>query len=314
MKLRLGTRGSRLARAQSAWVAERLGEHGHEVETVIVETRGDVDGERAFAEIGAPGVFVRELERALQDGRVDLVVHSYKDLPSQSPAGLEIAAVPERLDPADRLLVRADAVDPERRDSDEGRSALVLPLAEGAVVGTASARRQALVHDLRADLEVRLLRGNVPTRLDKLRAGDYDAILLAAAGLERLERAGGLDRAGLVEIRLDPAVFVAAPSQGALALQVRDADDAVRQSIAALDDAAARRAVRAERHLLARVEGGCHVPFGAYCHALDGDRLRLDAVYGVEIDGVIEMRRASGEGDDPIALAESLVPTLLASS
>ncbi|MEM9599293.1 MAG: hydroxymethylbilane synthase [Acidobacteriota bacterium] len=305
MKLRLGTRGSLLARTQSGWVGQALIAAGHEVETVVVETRGDQQRDRPFAAIGAPGVFVRELERALEDRRVDLVVHSYKDLPSASPEGLVIAAVPERLDSADRLLARPGAIDLDG-------AAGPLPLVRGARLGTASARRQALVLDLRPDLEVALLRGNVPTRLAKLVSGEYDAILLAAAGLDRLDRAGGDPRHGVVEMRLDPSVFVPAPSQGALAVQVRDGDDgddgAIRRAVSALDDAGAHRCVRAERRLLERVEGGCNVPFGAWCRADAEGRLQLDAIFG-EGDGVL--RRASGQGDDPVALADALAPALL---
>ncbi|MEM8933330.1 MAG: hydroxymethylbilane synthase [Acidobacteriota bacterium] len=303
LTLRLGTRGSRLARAQSAWVATRLERLGHSIETVIVETRGDADRDRPFAQIGAPGLFVRELEHALQAGRVDLVVHSFKDLPSISPPGLIIAAVPERLDPADHLLIRPEALQADR-DGD------LLPLIEGARVGTASARRRALVRHLRPDVEVGLLRGNVPTRLDKLRRGEHDAILLAGAGLERLDRAGGLDRHDILERRLDPTVFVPAPAQGALALQVRDgggADGRIRQAVTALDEPAVHRAVTAERELLARAEGDCSLAFGAWCR-LDGGMLRMDAVLGTSGGDV---RRVGGTGDDPRALAASLAPTLL---
>lgn len=310
MKIRLGTRGSQLARAQSGMVGRRLEDAGHEVETIVVETTGDRDRDSAFSALGAPGVFVREIERALLEERIDLAVHSYKDLPSDSPEGLVIAAVPERRDPADVLVVRPDVVD---RDA-EG----LLPLPRGARVGTGAARRQAILHDLRPDLEVGLLRGNVPTRLEKLRDGEHDAILLAAAGLQRLDDVTAEIRRELVEVRLDTAIFVPAPSQGALALQVHESDLDARRAVGALDDAVAHHSVRAERRLLKLVEGGCHIPFGAWCRADQDDAslpsepgdemplLRMTGVFGVE--GTL--RRAEHTGRDPMALADELAREL----
>ncbi len=300
MKLRLGTRGSALALRQSETVAERIRSQGHEVRLERISTRGDQQQNLAFEQIGAPGVFVRELERALLDDRVDLVVHSYKDLPTESPRELSVAAVPERLDAADRLLVGAPALDPEASG--------ILPIIPGARVGTASARRRALLLDLRPDLEVVHLRGNVPTRLDKLRAGGYDAILLAAAGVRRLGE--DLDLEGLTDLRLDPSVFVPAPSQGALAIQVRDGSDdrdrGIRHAVTALDDPEARRMVSAERRLQAGVEGGCQVAFGAWCRPGTDGLLHMDAVFS---DGG-DLRRASGAGSDPLELADRLLPSL----
>lgn len=266
MNLRLGTRGSDLAIAQSRRIAEQLADRGHSVDLVPVKTEGDRDQARPFAELGPAGLFVRALEEALLEERIDFAVHSYKDLPSLSPEGLVIAAMPERMDVRDRLLVRRDAVE-GLEDSDRAW----LPLREGASVGTAAARRTALLADLRPDLEVRLLRGNVPTRVDKLRQGQYDAILLATAGLQRLDAAAALgqieplDRSEFQEIDLDPVRFVPAPSQGALALQVRADDTDARAAIGALDRRDAHLAVQVERELLARVEGGCQVAFGAWC-------------------------------------------------
>ncbi|MCG8461039.1 MAG: hydroxymethylbilane synthase [Holophagales bacterium] len=309
MTIRLGTRGSRLALAQSNWVAARLREHGHEVEMVTIRTEGDRVQDRAFAQIGQPGVFVREIERALSDGRIDLAVHSYKDLPSQGPEGLEIAAVPERLDPADRLLIRPGAA----ADPGNGGLSALMP---GAVVGTASARRSALLAQLRPDLEPRLLRGNLPTRVGKLLDGEYDAILLAAAGLERLDRDGQLPRRGLLEHRLDPHSFVPAPSQGALALQTRVGDPTAR-AVDALDDPGAHRAVDAERAILARVEGGCHVAFGAYAHVAPGGDgngesrgLHLVAILGGERGVARAEGSLGGDGSGLDLVADRLVREL----
>lgn len=301
MKLRLGSRRSELALRQSRWVARRLEAHGCAVEIQEISTRGDEKRDLAFNQIGAPGVFVRELERALEGGDVDLVVHSYKDLPSASPGGLTVAAVPGRHDAADCLLALPPAI--EQRRSEAGET---LPLAAGMRIGTASARRRALVRDLRPDLEVAHLRGNVPTRIDKLRAGDFDAILLAAAGLERL----GETAQGLRVLRLDPAVFIPAPSQGALAVQVRtpdeDRDQEIHRRVAALDESAARRVVAAERRLQALIEGGCQTAFGAWCRLGPDGKLAMDAA----LDGPSGLRRASGTGVDPTELADSLLPAL----
>jgi hydroxymethylbilane synthase len=305
--IRLGTRGSALARAQTESVARRLRNRGIETEIQIIRTQGDLDQTRRFSEIGSPGLFVREIEQALVERRIDLAVHSYKDLPSRTPEELAVAAVPERRSPRDRLLVPESALD---------RNAGVIPLGRNATVGTASSRRRALLEELRPDLSVAPLRGNVPTRLGRLREGRFDAILLAAAGLERLDEAatdGGEeapDRSGLAEIDLDPESFVPAPSQGALALEVRADDDAVREAVAQLHDPDTARPVEAERRLLYLIQGGCEVPFGAWCRPLDGGRLELIAAIEWE-DG---MHRTRQTGESPRELADRAWEALQAGS
>ncbi|MEZ6005514.1 MAG: hydroxymethylbilane synthase [Planctomycetota bacterium] len=280
MKIRIGTRGSDLAMTQTRSIRRRLEEHGHTVEIEIIKTDGDQDQVRPFAELGPAGIFVRSLEQALVEGRVDLAVHSYKDLPSVSPAELIVAAMPQRVDVRDRLLIAEAAHDPAGRN---------LPLKPGARIGSSAARRSALLRDLRPDVTVHLLRGNVPTRVQKLLDGQYDAILLASAGLDRLAGAAErgeiepVERPGIIEVDLDATRFVPAPSQGALALQVRAADAETRAAVAALDDVAAHRGVRAERALLAKVEAGCQVPFGAWCRE-ESDGWHLSAY--LERDGV----------------------------
>lgn len=296
MNIRVGTRGSRLARLQTGDFVRLLTERGHEVATELIKTAGDRDQDRAFAEVGQPGIFVVELENALLDRRVDIAVHSYKDLPSRSPEALIVTCVPERVDPADRLLVREACFDPSQG---------LLPVRQCGRVGSASARRQALLRHTRPDLEICLLRGNLPTRVKRLQEGEFDAILLAAAGLFRLDRGAerdpevALPRPGILEIRLDPVQWVPAPSQGALAIQVRAGDSALREALVPLDDHSAHRAVRAERALLARVEGGCQVPFGAWCRALDNGGLELFSL--LEKDG--RLLRTRRTGGDPRALA-----------
>lgn len=293
MKLRIGTRGSALARAQADDVSRRLASLGHEIETVIISTTGDRVTDRAFTDVGAFGLFVRDIEHALLRDEIDLAVHSYKDVPSGGPKELVIAAHPERVDPADVLLVRNEVLAPDAAE---------LPLKPGARVGTSAARRTALLRDVRPDLDIDLLRGNVPTRVKALLDGRFDAIVLAAAGLDRLRRA---DREALppmdghvTRVRLDPERFVPAPAQGAIAVQVRRDDAAVREAVAAIDDPDCRRALAAERHALALAEGGCTLPFGAWCREDRGD-LRLVVALGTQV-GIL---RAEARGGDPEALA-----------
>jgi len=295
VKLRIGTRGSALALAQANDVARRLTVAGHDPVITIISTEGDRVTDRSFIEVGAFGVFVREIEAALLAGEVDVAVHSYKDLPSKGPDGLMIGAVPERVDVADLLLVRRDALAPERNG---------LPLADGARVGTSATRRRALLLAARPDLQVGLLRGNVPTRVRALTEGRFDAIVLAAAGLSRLARVEGPDRltlpADVATCRLDPQVFVPAPSQGAIALQVRRDDTATRAAVAALDDAMCRRTLLAERTALALADGGCTLPFGAWCSAGDAGALTLTTALGLD-DGTVA--RSTAHGSDPEAVA-----------
>lgn len=306
--IRIGTRGSALAMTQARHIARCLAGLGCEPVIEVVRTAGDADQVRPFAQVGAPGLFVREIESALLDGTIDVAVHCYKDLPSDSPVGLVVAAMPEREDPRDRLLVAPAKHVPEARG---------LPLAQGARVGTASARRQALVRHLRDDLSCEHLRGNVPTRIRKLIDGEHDAILLASAGIERLERAAANgegeapERGGLIEVDLDPTIFVPAPSQGALALQVRAADERWRALVAQLDDVAAHAAVRVERELLGLVDAGCQVPFGAFCRELEGGAFELFAALEVATsEGGEELRRTHQRGA-PETLARRAFDELL---
>lgn len=271
MRVRLGSRGSRLALAQARKIGVLLAADGHQPVEVIIETRGDRDQTLAFPEFGGAGVFVREIEQQLIAGMIDVAVHSYKDLPSEGPDALFVAAVPERLDPADVLLIRDDAIETRRG---------LVPLPKGARVGTSSSRRQALLHAARADLRILPLRGNVDTRVRKLCDGEYDAIVLAHAGLQRLREAGGApDMDGVQLRRLDPTWFIPAPTQGALALQIRrDATD-LADALAPLHDDTAALPLAGERRLLALVEGGCELPFGAWCRAV-GEGYQLDFALG----------------------------------
>ncbi len=250
MTLRIGTRGSDLALWQARHVAALLARAGAPCELVVLETRGDRIDDVPLQSVEGKGFFTTEIEQALLEERVDLAVHSHKDLPSAMTEGLVIAAVPPRAAGAERLLIAPAAHAP---------GAPFLPLKRGARVGTSAPRRTAQLAALRADLELAALRGNVPTRVRRLREGRYDAIVLAAAGLDRL----ALDLSGLVALTLPCAELVPAPGQGALAIQVRARDHELRALCArVLGDAEAAATVAAERALLVALGGGCNLPLG----------------------------------------------------
>jgi hydroxymethylbilane synthase len=300
MKLKLGTRGSDLALTQSRWVAAELAHAGVEAELVIISTSGDRSQAPSFGAIGPQGVFVREIEQALIAGDIDIAVHSYKDLPTTSPAGLVIAAVPPRRDPADWLFAKKVS-DTKLKVSDTINSVSDTFLRPGARVGTSSARRQAWLRHLHPDIAIEPLRGNVPTRLKRLAGGDFDAILLAGAGVERLNEASALLDDTLAKIeraRLDPERFVPAPAQGALAVQCRDADQAIREALGTIDDADTRIAVTLERAALALAEGGCDTAFGAYARRV-GDSWTIDVM--LERGGRVVIAQLAGTPDARLA-------------
>jgi len=252
--LRLGTRVSALARWQANWVASRLRELGAEVILVPITTSGDRHAEGSIGGLGEKGVFTKEIQRALLHDRIDLAVHSLKDVPTDPVPGLCLAAVPERAPVADVLVSR------------KYRSLEELP--QGAAVGTGSLRRRAQLLHARADLEMKDIRGNVDTRLWKLDQGDYDAVVLAEAGLRRLDLAEHIAQV------LPLSILLPAVGQGALGLECRDDDRAARELVAALDHAATRAAVLAERAMLATLFGGCLAPIAAWGR-IENDRLVL---------------------------------------
>jgi len=292
--LRVGTRRSVLATTQSALVADLVRERlGREVELVEVTTEGDVS-DAPLAQLGGTGVFVSALRDALLDGRVDLAVHSLKDLPTFPCDGIALAAVPTREDPRDVVV---------------GRDGLTLgELPSGARVGTGSPRRAAQIHALGLGLEVVGIRGNVDTRIAKVRAGDYDAVVLARAGLARL---GRLDEASEV---LDPLQLLPAPGQGALAVECRTADTDLVAALAAIEDSRTRASVDAERAVLATLEGGCSAPIGALADVVegdDGDELWVRAV-ALSHDGALTVRKsASGDLADAIGVGTRLAKEML---
>jgi hydroxymethylbilane synthase len=287
-RVRVGSRGSQLALWQANHISDLLRQHGHHVEIEIIKTTGDKITDVALSRVGTKGMFTKEIEEALVGGRVDLAVHSLKDLPTELSSEFEIAAITIRENPQDVFC------------SDKYASIGELP--RGARVGTSSLRRQAQLKALRPDLLIYPLRGNVDTRLRKLEAGEYDAVILAAAGLNRL------GKTKLIKEIIPPEIMCPAAGQGALGIEIRAGDAATRQCVAFLDDAAARTTTTCERALLGRLGGGCQVPIGAHAVVRDG-RLHLEAVVA-DPDGA-KVIRESRDGDDPIHLGELVAEILL---
>ena len=291
-KVLIGTRGSRLALVQAHEIARRLGELAPNLELVveIVRTKGDIIQDVPLSQVKGQGFFVKELESALSKGEVDLAVHSAKDLPTKLAEGLYLSAITKREDPRDCLVSR------------NGASLDELP--EGAVVGTSSLRRQAMLAHRRPDLRIRELRGNVDTRLRKLDDGQYDALIVARAALVRL------DRADRISENLPLDIFVPAVAQGALAIESREVDTELGELISGLDDDLTHAAVVAERTLLADVQGGCQIPLGGHCSIKDGKlALRACAVtpdgsrrVAIEVEGTI---------DHPVKLGQQAATELL---
>ena len=273
----IASRGSQLALWQARWVQQKLAELGQESRIEIIKTTGDKITDVPLAKVGAKGLFTKEIEEALLEQRADLAVHSLKDLPTELPRNLVLAAIPAREDPRDAIV---------------GRRLADLPV--GARVGTSSLRRSAQLRQLRPDFEIESIRGNLDTRLRKLDEGRYDAIVLAAAGLKRL---GWSDR--IAEL-LPPEIMCSAVGQGALAIETRD-EGPGRDACAALDNPTTRAAVIAERAVLAALGGGCQVPIGAYA-TVAGERLRMVAVVASP-DGTELVR---GEAEGPAAEATRL--------
>jgi hydroxymethylbilane synthase len=291
--VRIATRGSMLALWQANHVKAELErrEPGLQVELVVLKTRGDKILDRALAEVGGKGLFVKEIEDALLDGRADIAVHSMKDLPAEVAPSLEVVAIPEREDPRDALVLRPGL-----------RANSVSALPPSAKVGTSSLRRLCQLRAIRPDLVVEPLRGNVDTRLSKVERGDFDAIVLACAGLRRL---GHGDR---IAVAIDTAESLPAVGQGALALECRVDDVRTRDRLVRLNHPATARAVKAERAALRRLEGGCQTPLAAFAE-IRGKDLLLRALVG-SIDGrtIIRGERLGENGE---ALGTALADELL---
>ncbi len=301
MNLRIGSRGSQLALWQANHIADRLRGHGHSVEIEIIKTTGDRLQEVTFAQVGSKGMFTKEIEEALAAGRVDLAVHSLKDLPTELPAGFALAATPKRVDPRD-VFVSVKYAD-------------VAALPAGSKVGTSSQRRRAQLKEMRPDVEAVEFRGNVDTRLRKLSEGQVDAILLAAAGLDRLQKTEW------VRQRLEPKDFCPAAGQGSLGIETRLDDTDTLAALAFLDDTATRYAVTAERAALAALGGGCQVPIGIHCRPVsEGGTVvenRCWEIFGVVANPetgktVRAYHSVPATHSDPAALGRSMAEMLLA--
>lgn len=275
-KLRIGSRGSQLALWQANHISSLLRERGHEVEIEIIHTTGDKITDVALAKVGTKGMFTKEIEEALAAGHIDLAVHSLKDLPTELPKGFEIAAITERQDPRDAFCSR--------------HYNKIEDLPNGARVGTSSLRRQAQLKAIRPDLEIHPLRGNVDTRLRKLEQGEYDAIILASAGLKRL------GKTELIQQIIPAEIMCPAAGQGALGIEIREGDTKVRDLLAFLNDSNAHATTTCERALLNSLGGGCQVPIGAFAEVRDGG-LHLESIVA-DPDGS-RVLRDSRDGDDP---------------
>jgi hydroxymethylbilane synthase len=264
-KIIIGTRGSDLALWQANYTKELLEDKGHVVEIKIIQTSGDRSQEwdTSFDKLEGKGFFTKELEEALLNKTIDLAVHSHKDLETTNPPGLMVAGVSKREDPSDMLIMSKEAVDEQQKFN----------LKKNAIVGTSSARRKSQMLAFRPDAQIKDMRGNVPTRIDKLRKGNYDAILLASAGVERLE----LDLSEFHVERLKPEEFVPAPAQGVLAWQTREDDEELMEVIDTISDLDVRIKINIEREVLNMFDGGCQLPLGVYCDTdeEDEDRLRF---------------------------------------
>jgi len=292
--IKIGTRGSKLALWQAEYTQKQLKELGVDSELVIIKTKGDNIQHLSFDKIEGKGFFTKELEEALLNGEVDMAVHSMKDLPTQQPAGLVLAAVSYRENPADWLIIRQGA-------EADGK---LLRLPEEAIVGTSSARRKAQMLALRPDVQLKDIRGNVPTRLEKLRSGDFDAILLAAAGLQRLD----IPLDDFAVVRFNPAEFVPAPAQGVLAFQCRETDKETRRILAKLHHPEVAACTNVERKVLQLIGGGCHAPLGAYCKRDNAGNYHAWVAYAKAWDQ--PLRRAQLSQATHFRLAEQLLEQL----
>ena len=288
--LRLGTRDSALARWQAGWVRDQLVSAGVPVDLVPITTQGDHWQETPIRDVGTVGVFTKELQRALLDERIDLAVHSLKDLPTDAVTGLVLAAVPLRSSPRDVLVAR--------------NAGAIQQLVHGSRVGTGSLRRQAQLLYVRPDLCVSDIRGNVDTRLRKLDEGQFDALILAEAGLSRLELAGRITQV------IDPEVIMPAVGQGALGIETRKSALRALEALRTLDDRPTHAAVLAERALLATLRGGCLAPIGAWARC-QHEQLVLDAVV-LDITGKKRLHcQVDGVFEQPVELGERAAKLLL---
>ena len=290
--IKIGTRGSDLALWQANFVKSKLQKLGCEVEIHIIKTQGDKIQHLSFDKLEGKGFFTKEIEDALLDKSIDLAVHSHKDLETNQPDGLEIVAVSDRENPSDMLLIKKNAYDPTKQ----------LALKENAIVGTSSARRKSILSAFRSDLKIKDLRGNVPTRIDKLREEDYDAIVLANAGVSRLN----IDLSEFQVEILKPQDFVPAPAQGVLGLQTRSEDEETKKYVSKINNPDVKSIVNIERSVLKKLDGGCQLPLGVYAEKIS-KKYEVWAALGQE-DGSLKRVQSSFESEHDAA--DSIVHAL----
>lgn len=281
-KIRIGSRGSDLALWQANHVKKQLEDLGQDVEIIIIKTQGDRIQHLSFDKLEGKGFFTKEIEDALLANEIDLAVHSHKDLETTPPEKLLIAAVSERENPADILLIRPQAFQDEEH----------WKLKRNALVGTSSARRKALMKHFRPDIELKDLRGNVPTRIQKLRDGEYDAIVLAAAGVQRLE----LDLSEFKVFTLPLNEFVPAPAQGVLGLQIREDDNELASLLKCLNNTEVSEAISIERGVLNKLDGGCQLPLGVHC----SEQGEIFVAYGRSSENMIHLHLNRAELNNPV--------------
>lgn len=293
-KVIIGSRGSALALWQAHFMQDQLRSVGHESEVIIIKTKGDQIQHLSFDKIEGKGFFTKEIEDQLLAGTIDVAVHSMKDLPTSSPDGLRIAATSYREDPSDTILIL-----PDHYDASEP-----LRIRKETVVGTSSARRKAQLKDLNPSVVTEDIRGNVPTRIQKLREGQFGAIVLATAGLNRL----ALDLTDLQVVQMHPREFVPAPAQGVLAYQTREEDIEMRKIIAKIGDLDVARRTNVERKVLQMMDGGCHLPLGVYC---EQDQLGNYHTWGAMASSVdATVRRSKVSQSTFVGLAEEMYKQL----
>ena len=289
-KIIIGSRGSDLALWQANYTQSLLEDIGVKSEIKIIVTKGDRIQDLSFDKIEGKGFFTKEIEESLLNKEVDLAVHSHKDLETSNPQGLVIGAVSYRENPSDVLFIHPDAKDESQP----------FGMKEGAMVGTSSARRKVMMKSLRPDIELKDLRGNVPTRIEKLRSGNYDAILLANAGVSRLD----LDTSDLGVEVLDPKEFIPAPAQGVLGWQIREDDAELQEILDKLNNAAVKSCISVERTVLNKMEGGCQMPLGVYTIEEDGV-YKTWTGYAPNSESLVV--KFYNEGNNPEELASEIV-------
>lgn len=289
----IGSRGSDLALWQAHFVQDQLTALGNSVRIEIIKTQGDKIQHLSFDKMEGKGFFTKEIEAALLEKQIDLAIHSHKDLETTSPDGLKVAAVSYREDPSELLLVNSDAVDVNE----------IFDFKKGAVVGTSSARRKVQLLHKRSDIELKDIRGNVPTRIQKLRDGQFDAIMLAYAGVKRLE----IDLSDFHAVRLDPNEFIPAPAQGVLALQIREEDTELAAVLDQLNHSEVAETTHIEREILRQFNGGCQLPLGSYAVKENTDFI-VKAAMAESWDGPLALHEL--RGSDANELATEMVSEL----